>query len=261
MIRICPFFLRIIFYFLSRLPDAFIFSSIRTKNYYSPYLLSRKNHFIIHPPVNTDYFFPKKTLGVKKNFLSKKKKKEILIGYVANINPNKNIEAIIELARRFKYKKLDVKFCIVGSCFKSQKKYYNKLLKMIYDLKLQNLYIINFKSDLRPLLNSIDIYINSSLSESGPMSLYEAMSMKKAVITSNVGDVSKLIKNGSNGYVYEHHAIDKVEKLILMLIKDKKKREKIGIAARKLVKTKLDTKIAARKHYSAYQYVNTMHEL
>ena len=70
-----------------------------------------------------------------------------------------------------------------------------------------------------------------------------------------------MIKNGSNGYVYEHHAIDKVEKLILMLIKDKKKREKIGIAARKLVKTKLDTKIAARKHYSAYQYVNTMHEL
>ena len=54
---------------------------------------------------------------------------------------------------------------------------------------------------MRPILKRFDFYVCSSNAESSPISVWEAMSMQKAIISTDVGDVPLYIKDGHNGFV------------------------------------------------------------
>ena len=52
------------------------------------------------------------------------------------------------------------------------------------------------KIDLEKEIIIIDIYICTSNNEASPLSVWEAMSMEKAIISTDVGDVGKFIDDG-----------------------------------------------------------------
>ena len=62
---------------------------------------------------------------------------------VANINPVKNLELIIMIAASLKFVK-NIRFHIIGRVWKSQIKYNEKILKLIKDEKLSNIFFYNF---------------------------------------------------------------------------------------------------------------------
>ena len=92
-------------------------------------------------------------------------------------------------------------FSIVGQFLDSQKAYFEKLNNLKNDLNLQNVVFYGASHDVRSVLKAADIYVCSSIAEASPMSVWEAMSMGKAVVSTDVGDVSCFIKNDINGFV------------------------------------------------------------
>ena len=46
-----------------------------------------------------------------------------------------------------------------------------------------------------------DIFICTSLSEAGPLTIYEAIKMKVPIISTNVGAVPQLLENNISGYI------------------------------------------------------------
>ena len=76
--------------------------------------------------------------------------------------------------------------------------------------------------------------------------------MKKAIVTTDVGDVSKFVKNGINGYVVKTGDYKNLSKYALKLIKNHKLRKKFGNISRKIAKEKLNLKLCADRHFRTY---------
>ena len=114
---------------------------------------------------------------------------------------------------------------------------------------------MNAREDVRSLLKSMNIYICTSKNESSPLSVWEAMSMEKAIVSKDVGDVSKFIKNGVNGFIVRASNTDNFAKSVEKLILNSKLRKKFGKKSREIAKKKLDLNACGKLHYIAYKSI------
>jgi len=84
--------------------------------------------------------------------------------------------------------------------------------------------------------HSIDTLIVTSIYEAHPLVVYEAMASGLSVVTTNVGDVSRYIVHGENGFILPRNATPAEYINILNRLKsDEKLRMRIGKAARQTV--------------------------
>ena len=202
-----------------------------------------------------NYFDPR-LYYPKEKFLEKfVKEKKIIIGTVANVSPVKDLTFFIETAEKLSSYSKEIVFLVVGSVHNSQKKYYQNLLNTIYKSGMKNIFFLGSRRDTRPILKLMDIYVCSSKNESSPLALWEAMAMEKAIISTDVGDVSKFITNGLNGFVINTGDKDALTKHIVKLINEPILRDNLGKSAREVAKSKLDLKICTDLHFKMYQSV------
>ncbi len=249
-----PFFFKIVFKLLSPLAAGYIFSAHRAKKYYYEYIDRKKPKFIIPPPVDTTLFKP------SQNYIKNKKaiaslKKLIVIGTIANINKIKGLETFIEVGSILNKHFKNLHFIVIGEVFVSQRGYFNSLKKLCKKKNVFNINFVNNCSDVRPFLQRFDIFTITSLSETGPMTLWEAMSMEKAIVSTDVGDVGKFVKNDSNGYLVNVSDADTIAKKMSKLIINPELRKDFGKKVRRVVKKKLDLKICTELHIQAYQAI------
>jgi len=108
---------------------------------------------------------------------------------------------------------------------------------------------------VRIFLRKFDIFVCTSYNESGPMTLWEAMSMEKAVVTTDVGDVSKYVHPGYSGDIVNVGDVDSLKARIMELIVNKEKREIYGINAREIIVRDLDVSICAEKHLKIFNHI------
>lgn len=247
-----PKIIKKIFSFTSHLANGFIFASERTQKYYSKLIPNKRKNFLIQSPVNTNLFNPNIKLNPEKFFKKKKIGKKIVIGTVGNINPNKDHATFIKTAAKLLSFEKEIIFVIVGPIYKSQKNYFEYLSKLIRRNKIRNVHFIGSRKDIRPILKKIDIYVCSSSNESSPLAVWEAMAMENAVISTNVGDISKFIKNGKNGYLVKVGDANSLSLKIIKLLKDPKLRKQFGRFSRKIVRKKLNLDLCAYYHQKAY---------
>ena len=146
-------------------------------------------------------------------------------------------------------------FIVVGAVYESQKKYFKYLTQIIKKLEIENFFFLNARKDTRPLLNAMDIYVCTSKNESSPLSVWEAMSMKKAIVSTDVGDVGKFVNNGVNGFIVKVGDINSLARGIKKLIDKPKLRTVYGKKSRKIAKKKLDIKICGNMHAVAYETI------
>jgi len=146
-------------------------------------------------------------------------------------------------------------FVIVGTIFKNQRQYFSHLQNLCSHLAIDNVEFVGGRADVRPLLQRFDIYVCSSCSETGPMTLFEAMSMEKAVVSTDVGDVSTYVKDGINGFVVNVGDKMAMAERLATLVDDEAMRRKFGYKARQVVIQELDIKKCARRHLNAYTQI------
>ena len=250
-----PFLIRLIFFFLSRLADGFIFASKRTKKYYEKLAPINCKNFLIQSPVDTNSFNPSNKYLVEKFIVKNRKEKKFFIGTVANISPVKGILNLLKTANKLKLYSNKIVFIVIGAIHKSQMNYHAYLIQMMKKLKIKNFFFLKSRKDVRPLLKAMDIYVCSSSNESSPLSVWEAMSMKKAIVSTDVGDVKNFIKNNINGFIVKTDDPNDLANAIRKLIENPKLRSIFGKSAREVVKNKLNLKICASLHEQAYKSI------
>ncbi len=244
-----PILIKKLFYKMSKFADGYIVSCDRVGEFYLNHkLVVNKPVTTILPPVDTHFFSP--TYSEKDKFLEEKRGLKIVS--VALVNPIKGFEFFIKMASLLNSKHDNLQFFIVGPHFDSQKNYVNTLYKLRDEYQVSNLYFYKDCKKLIKVLNSTDIYVCSSLAESGPISLFEAMSMGKAVISTDVGDVAKIIKNGESGWIVPTKNPDLLAEKAGILIENAAMRETFGEKARETAIQFLDISVATQKHLEAY---------
>jgi len=103
-------------------------------------------------------------------------------------------------------------------------------------------------------LFSLDIYIQSSMSEGSPLTIKEAMGAGLPIISTNVGGIPEMINDGETGMLVPYGDEDKFVKAIMkMLLMKKSKRKNIGANAREYARKNLSISILAKKQYDIYK--------
>jgi hypothetical protein len=89
------------------------------------------------------------------------------------------------------------------------------------------------KSQMREYYKTVKVFVVSSISETGPLPLLEAMSMGIPPVVNNVGLVPELIQHGVNGYVVNgYESINQYKHYIELLLNDPDLYRRISINAR-----------------------------
>jgi glycosyltransferase involved in cell wall biosynthesis len=249
-----PWVFRTLFSVMSPLAHGYIYSAKRSEIYYQRLVSKNRVSFIIPSPVDTAYYLPVKHFSGDENVI-KQFAGKFVIGTISNINTIKGLEVFIDSAAVLNIQFDNLVFVIIGAISKRQERYFARLQVLAKNLLIGNLYFVGDRSDIRPLLSRFDAYVCSSHSESSPMTLWEAMAMKKALVSTDVGDVSMYVKDSEDGFVVNVGDADAMAERLACLIKDPKMRQTFGERAREIAVRELDVSCCAARHLAAYQKI------
>lgn len=248
-----PYLFRKLFSLFSRFADGYIYASERSKQYYGSFRKNGKQEFVIPAPVDVSQFDPTHSYEGEEELIKQWIGKTV-IGTVANINPIKGLELFIRSAALLNKKQSSkLVFVIIGAAYPRQKAYLERLQDLCEELSVKNIEFLGPRSDIRPLLKRFDIYVCSSLAESSPLSVWEAMAMEKPVVSTNVGDVPLYVHTGHSGSIVDVGDIKTMAEQISMFIDNKELRENYGSNARKIAVQELDVRKCAERHLEAYK--------
>lgn len=119
---------------------------------------------------------------------------------LANLRDQKNHFLLLEVAEMLKASYPDWTFHLVGKDFEDD--YSKQISALIVSKGLQEtVFIYGSKNDVVPIINQTDIAILTSKSEGLPVALIEYGLYKKPVVSTNVGEIPLIIKNGENGFI------------------------------------------------------------
>jgi phosphatidylinositol alpha-1,6-mannosyltransferase len=209
--------------------------------------------------INTRKFrpFPKERKRKNKNNLGFAAQKIIL--FVGRLAEKKGVSYLIKampaVLRTFKNSRL----LIIGFGPKER-----PLKKLVYGLKLEKK--VNFlgkiaNDKLANYYNLADVFVTPSIrakegdQEGLPNVILEAMASATAIISTDTGGISDLIKHKKTGLLVNQKSSKELAGAIVSLLKNKKLREKLAKNARKHVETNFDWEIIARKFKKIYNQI------
>lgn len=197
---------------------------------------------VIHNGVNTNVFCPKNTQKGYEYFPELKDIDVPIILSTSRLIAAKGgsflVKAIPEILEHE-----DVHFVFAGTG------------KNGFNISKENCTFLGYVDYLKmPYLYSLsDIFILSSLYENFPMSILESMASGIATISTKVGGVPEIIKNGKNGLLIPRMNTEAIVNSILNLAENENKRKKLGKKARKDVEKNFDWNIAAKNTKKVYE--------
>src|SRR5262249_32322669 len=143
-------------------------------------------------------------------------------------------------------------FYVVGPTYASQSAYAQSLGAMAERKQLGNLHFLGATSDIAGVLAATDVFVCSSVAEASPIAVWESMSMARAVVSPDVGDVARFLTDGVAGYVVPTRSSDELARAVSTLAAEPALRERLGRAARESALQNLDIKICVAKHLETY---------
>ena len=171
------------------------------------------------------------------------------ISFLGHIKKEKGIFDLLEVMKKLKYNGVDVILNIAGSG--EVKCLIKTIKKMSIADRVKFLGWIS-ESQRNELLKRTDIFVLPSYSEALPMSILEAMSFSVAIVSTKVGSIPELVTDNENGYLINPGDKDGLYQKLEHLILNRKLRKKFGRKSKKIIETKHNIKIIAKKIIEIY---------
>ena len=161
----------------------------------------------------------------------------LIVGWMARMAPVKNPQLLLEVAKQLP----EVQFVMAGG---------GDLLESIKANAPTNVKVIGW-ADAATFWSAVDIAISTSDNEGMPVALIEAQLAGVPVIATNVGSNSEVVKDKVSGFVVAKNASE-IAQAVEILISDVKRRDKLGIAAKKRASELFTVERLIEKHKSCY---------
>jgi glycosyltransferase involved in cell wall biosynthesis len=170
-------------------------------------------------------------------------KKSFVAVSVGRIQNQKNMPA---LAGAMRFVDKNIVLAIVGGEGGEKKDVENAIKK--YKLE-KRVFLMGERRDVPRILDSADAFILASFKEGMSNALLEAMALKKCSLVSNIPQNTELIKDGFNGFVFNHFSEKDMAEKIEKAYKSKELK-KLGENSFKLIKEKYETSKVIAKYKS-----------
>lgn len=197
--------------------------------------ISPKKTLCIPNGIDADYFLPL-TKSQKQEARSKLGigEKDLIIGFVGRICQEKGIEELLSVAKSLP----DSRFILVGEGPMRQ-----KAMK-------SGCACPGFLDDVRSYLGIFDIFYFPTRHHEGlSASVQQAMAMGIPVVARDIGGNKELVDE-ETGYLYKGDSLEAIEKLL----KNEKRRIKIGKAARRKIIVHFNSQKWIEKMYEAFSF-------
>ena len=108
---------------------------------------------------------------------------------------------------------------------------------------------------IQDIYNMSKLLLITSRTEGMPNTIYESFACETPVIASDVGGISGVINPNENGYLFDINKSNHVTNLILDLVNDNNKIQRLGKNGRKLIEKDFSWEIITEKVYRIYQKI------
>ena len=161
-----------------------------------------------------------------------------VFGMVARVAPQKDFETLILATTEVLSVRPDARLLLVGEKNEPEacRNYHQRLCEFIDIAGLRGKVIwTGFRSDVPELMLSMDVVVLSTMSEGFPLTLLEAMSLGRPVVTTRVGGIPEIIVDGENGLLHEVRDAKGLGRQILRVLEDKNLASAISERGREFV--------------------------
>lgn len=250
-----PALLRPLFDVVYRLcpPDGVVSSSRRTVRYYFDGGRRRQPAImkLIPPIVDTTRFDPARDWP---NPYPADGFDGVRVLSVSNVNPVKDHELLIRLAHEMntRGRAAACRFYVAGTILDNHRAYYERLRALAAGLRADNVIFLGTRDDVPALLKHADVFVCTSRHESGPMVVWEALSMATPVLSTDVGDVREIFEAHGCGLVAHGRDPGELADLLERLID---RSDDAAVMARngRMAAALLDVRHAAERHAECYR--------
>lgn len=233
------------------IPIKIIFCSKRSLVNHEKFGFSKRKSILIKNGICTQKFKPRKNIYFKFRKLLGIKKNTFLIGHIARFHPIKGHIILLKSLSLLKKQNRDFKCIMIG---KNINKKNLSLKKKIKELDLgDNIILYGETKFPQKIINSFDLNIISSLSESSPLVLLETMSSGIPSLSTNVGSVKETI--GETGWVVKRKSPKALAEKLFYIIKNRSNLNKKSIEARERIIRNYSQKKMLKQYNKTYKFL------
>lgn len=127
-----------------------------------------------------------------------------VLGSVCRVVPVKNVGMMVDAVHLLKEDIPNLHLLVLGKFENSDHpgSYTHQIKEKVSGLGLADrVHFLPPQLDVRPILNAMDVYLNTSLSEGLSIAIIEAMASGLPVIATDVGGNPEVVENGVNGFL------------------------------------------------------------
>lgn len=157
----------------------------------------------------------------------------LVVGWAARLMPQKGPLDFVRACKRIVEAVPDVQIFMAG-----EGELADDVQKLIDEYKIgDNMIRAGWQTDVPAMLSAFDVYVLSSFWEGLPLSLLEAMAMKRASVATAVDGSREVIQHGIDGFLVEAGNDTEIAEHVVKLLQDDQLRYKMAQAARERVET------------------------
>ena len=180
----------------------------------------------------------------RKQYVNQNNKLKLLC--VARFDENKRYEDLIQTIHKLKNEIPNLEAYFVGGI--SNPRYFEEIKQLILKYNLEKDITIGISLDDPSLMDcylSCDIFILPSSMETFPLVILEAMYAGLPIVSTSVGGIPDVIKDGVNGFLVQPRTPNELYEKSLKLLKNEELRRKIAIENKKSAKEYSWAKVAS----------------
>jgi len=193
--------------------DLLIFTDMYTRSLFQSFIGKAKN-ICIPTPINI-----RELLEKKKKCTKKLSKECLFLGFTGRLSFQKNLRTLLNafaLARKNLSRPLKL-FVVGDGPEKDFLEHEAKRLEVDKDIIFTG--AVSEEEKIK-LLNSFDIFLMPSFYEGCPISLLEAMAFGKAIISSNIPSIRKIINDSEEAVLVNPHDVNELKQAIMLLCRN-----------------------------------------
>ncbi|HEV3083769.1 MAG TPA: glycosyltransferase [Gemmataceae bacterium] len=175
----------------------------------------------------------------------------LVIGSIGRLAPEKRFDLLIRSAAQLLKRGWPIDLVICGEGNERQ-----QLEHLIADLGCAlSVHLLGHRADPLHLYEAMDVFALASEREGLPNVLLEAAAMEVPIVATQVGGVSRIVRNNINGLLVQAHATDAFTSALERLLKDVGLRAQMGQAGRGIIADEFSFAMRMRKIRKIYDRV------
>lgn len=174
---------------------------------------------------------------------------DFVIGTVGRLAPEKNYPLLVDASRMLDRRGSHTQLLIIGDGEERQ-----ALRQYIARNGLEpRVRLLGFREDIPALLNVLDVFVLSSLTEGVSAALLEAMAVGLPVVATRVGGNPEVVEDGVTGQLVPPNDASALAEAVALYARDKSARLEHGRAGRDRVRREFTVESAVTAYVSLYE--------